>query len=325
MRVVSKKDYEAQLAALDALRDGDPATAIESLRKALSNPSNYLVAKAASITAELGLRSLIPDVLAALDRFFTAEDPQCWAKNALVDALGNFEYGDSEVYLRGLKHVQMEPVWGGSVDTAGPLRARCALTLVHCKDLSDHRLLGYLIEVLVDPDKTVRIEAARAIGRVERPEAALLLRLRALTGDDVPEVVGTCFQSVLTIEGRAGFVFVSQFLARGGDVGAEAALALGMTHEAEVFVLLKDRWERERDPQFGGALLSGIGLTNLPEAIEFLNGVVGSDGRGSTDALRALASARLNDGDRARVLAAVEATGNDRLRAAWKKLSGPRS
>ena len=319
---MSKKAYEAQLAALDRLRNTlDFGTATEPLRKALRNPSNYLVAKAATLTGELGLRALIPDLLASLERFFTESDPQCWAKNALVDALAGFEHGDSEVYLRGLKHVQMEAVWGGQVDTAGPLRARCALALVHCKDLSDLRLLGHLIEVLVDPDKTVRVEAARAIGRVERPEAALLLRLRALTGDPEPEVVGTCFQSLLAIEGRAGLGFVSQFLAPGGDLGAEAALALGMTHEAEAFALLKDHWERQRDPQFGAALLSGIGLTNLREAIDFLIGVVAADGRGSTDAVQALAAARLTDEDRARIQATVDSTANPRLRAAWKKVS----
>ena len=320
---MSKKAYEAQLAALDRLRNADPIAATEPLRKALGNPSNYLVAKAAAIAAELGLRSLIPDLLNAFERFFTEDDPQCWAKNALIDALGAFEHGDSEVYLRGLKCIQKEPVWGGSVDTAGPLRARCALALVSCKDLSDHRLLGHLIEVLIDPDKTVRVEAARAIGRVERPEAALLLRLRALTGDAEPEVIGTCFQSLLAIDEALGFV--ARFLESGGDVGAEAALALGLTRRPEAFVILKERWERERDPQFGGDLLSAMGLTSLPEAIDFLLGVVAADGRGSTDAVRALGSARLADEDRKRAQAVVESTGNSRLMAAWKKVSGGRA
>jgi len=314
---VSKKAYEAQLAALDQLRDSDPTAAAEPLRKALRNPSNYLASKAAAITAELGLRVLIPELLAALDRFFTEDDPQCWAKNSLVDALAGFEHGDSEIYLRGLKHFQMEPVWGGQVDTAGPLRARCALALVHCRDLSDVRLLGYLVEALVDSDKTVRVEAARAMGRVGRPEAALLLRLRALTGDPEPEVIGSCLQSLLALD--ADLEFVSQFLGKGGDVAAESALALGLTHKPEAFALLKDRWERERDPALGAALLTGIGLTNLPEAIEFLIGVVASDGRGSTDAVQALATARLTEEDRKRIETALDSSQNARLRTAWKK------
>lgn len=317
---MSKKAYEAQIAALDQLRATAPEVASEPLRKALRHSSNYLVAKAAAITSELALRALIPDLLAALDRFFTDEDPQCWAKNAVVDALTAFEYGDSDVYLRGLKHVQMEPVWGGSVDTAGPLRARCALALVHCKDLSDVRLLGHLIELLVDPDKTVRVEAARAIGRVERPEASLLLRLRVLTGDSEPEVLGACFQSILGIDPES-VRFVSQFLGAGDERGSEAALALGMTRLPAVLPVLRDHWDRQRDPVFGGTLLAAIGLTSLPEAVEFLIGVVAADGRGSTDAVQALATARLTDEDRRRVEATLGKVGNTRLSAAWKKYS----
>ena len=305
---MSKKAYEAQLAAIESLRNSaDPASAAEPLRKALKNPNNYLVARAASVAAALGLRSLIPEMLAALDRFFVdapKTDPQCWAKNALADALTSFDYGESEIFLRGLKHVQKEPVYGGSADTAGPLRARCAIALVNCRDLPDVRLLRHLVDLLVDPEKTVRSEAARAIGRIDRPESALLLRLRGLVGDPEPEVLGACFQSLLGIDRDLGFV--SQFLDRDPEVAAEAALALGLTHEPEAFAMLKRRWEREHDPQLRAALLTGIALTRLQEAIDFLIGLVESDARGANDAVQALKSAALNDTDRARLQNAVK-------------------
>src|SRR5258706_8763198 len=89
---LAKKKFEEQLAALEQLRGsaGEPAT-VDGLRKALANRNNYIVAKASQIVAELGLKALIPDLLAALDRFFIdpgKSDPQCWAKKALVQALG---------------------------------------------------------------------------------------------------------------------------------------------------------------------------------------------------------------------------------------------
>ena len=56
----------------------------------------------------------------------------------------------------------MEPVWGGREDCAGTLRGQCALALVQCRTMSDLDVLACLTEVLVDPDKTVRAEAARA-------------------------------------------------------------------------------------------------------------------------------------------------------------------
>ena len=40
-------------------------------------------------------------------------DPQCWAKNAIVKALKDLNHDDPAVFLRGIEHVQMEPVWGG--------------------------------------------------------------------------------------------------------------------------------------------------------------------------------------------------------------------
>ena len=124
-----------------------------------------------------------PDVLAAFDRFFVdaaKSDPQCWAKNALAKALVKLEHRGKDAYLRGMRHHQMEPVWGGQSDTAGALRGTCTLALVDCPGISDAELLAALLEPLTDTDKTVRVEAARALGQVGGVSAALLLRLLAM-------------------------------------------------------------------------------------------------------------------------------------------------
>src|SRR5437660_5501629 len=138
---MSKKSFDQQLADLEKLREGSGApSSLESLRKALGNRNNYFVAKASRITGDLGLKPLIPDLLSALDRFFidpVKSDPQCWAKNALIQALANLGHEESAVFIRGLRHIQMEPVWGGQEDTAAALRGNCALALVACRDLSD--------------------------------------------------------------------------------------------------------------------------------------------------------------------------------------------
>lgn len=321
---MAHKNFERQLAALDELRHGgsSPAT-VEALRKALGDRNNYIVAKAARVAAELGCESLVADLAAAFDRFFVnpvKSDPQCWAKNALVQALGDLGYDDPAVFVRGLRYVQMEPVWGGQEDTAGALRGGCALALVSCRGLSDFAVLSYLIEVLVDRDKTVRVEAARAIGRMNRPEAALLLRLRALTGDPEPEVLGACFSALLEIEGREGMPFVGQFLEEGGDAATEAALAIGLMRGPEAFQFLKERWEKESTP---AALLSGMALTRESEALEFLIGLVETDSASAAAAIAALASAGLPD-IRARIEAAVERSGNARLRPEIEKHFKPR-
>src|SRR5258708_7095870 len=258
---------------------------------------------------QLGLKVLIPDLTSALDRFFTdsaKSDPQCWAKKALFQAFADLGHNQADEYLRRLKHIQMEPVWGGQQDTAAAVRGACALALVECRDVSDIVLLGHLIEALTDTDKTVRVEAARAIGRIDRPEAALLLRLRALVGDEEPEVLGACFSALLSIEGRAGIAFVSRFLEAKGDEGAEAALAIGLMRTPEAPHALKQQWEHERAAEFAAILLSAIALTRQPDALDFLVDLIAADSSSAPAARAALDSAGLSPDQRAEVAAAVE-------------------
>ena len=316
---MAKKGFDQQLAALEALRDNpDSAANRIALGKALTHQNNYIVAKAAKISKQLGMKDLIPDLLAAIDRFFInagKSDPQCWAKNAIVETLAEFGHDESAVFLRGLRHVQMEPVWGGQEDSAGPLRARCALALVQCRDLSDTDLLSHLIELLADPDRTVRVEAVRAAGNVGSAQAALLLRLRALMGDEEPEVTGACLASVLSIQGAGAIDFVSGFLRKDEDTAGEAALALASLHDSRAFVLLKQRWDDAGGRTLRPVLLTAMALTRVPEAIDFLISLIEGDSQHAGAAVEALAPMRSSDEIRVRTAAAVDRSGNARLRA----------
>jgi hypothetical protein len=323
---MAKKNFDQQLAALDALKNSpaSPSTP-EALRKALANPNNYIVAKASQIVAQLAFEYLVPDLLAALDRFFVhpaKSDPQCWAKNAIVQGLADLGHHDPAVFLRGLRHVQMEPVWGGQEDTAAALRSKCALALVECHDLSDLHVLSHLLELLVDADKTVRTEAARAVGRVNRREAALLLRLKVLTGDTEPEVLGACFTALLSIEVQEGIDFAGRFLEGRGDAAGEAALALGLTHDPRALALLRDRWNRGSEPDLSAVLLTAMALTRLPEAVDFLVGLIEADAAAAAAAINALAAARMPEEVRLRVDRALQSSGNPRLRATFEEHFG---
>jgi hypothetical protein len=172
--------------------------------KALSLRNNFLVSKAAEATLHHGLTGLTPNLAAAFPRFLEngmKSDPQCWAKNALAKALAAFEYQEPELFLTGMRHIQLEPVWGGSADTAGTLRGTCALALVQCRELDSHRLLAHLIPLLADKELLVRVDAVRAIVQVGSDSAALLLRLRAELASDEPELLGSCYSGVLALEG----------------------------------------------------------------------------------------------------------------------------
>jgi len=284
------------------------------LRKALGAKNNFLVAKAADLVREANLAQLMPEMLTAFDRFFdhpTKTDPQCWAKNAISRALAAMELQDANVFLRGMRHIQMEPVWGGQSDTAGTLRATCALALVPCRSLSEADLLAHLVELLADKDKSVRLEVARAVEQVGSTSAALLLRLRAVLGADEPEVLGACYAGVLRIEGVSAIPWVSRFLESGDDSAAEAALAIAASHSVEGFNALRTCLAEARDPWFRSVVLSAIALSRQDAALEFLLDLIRQESLDAEPAIEAL----LRSMPSAEIIKQIEklAAGNPRL------------
>jgi hypothetical protein len=313
---MAQRGFDEQMAALDALKGSDlDADAVMLIKKSLGNRSNFLVGKAARLAEDAGLTDLMPELLAAYDRFFTnAEktDPQCWAKNALSRALAKLECRDKDVFLRGLRHHQMEPTWGGRSDSAGTLRGNCAHALIGCDGLTNQDLLVLLLEPLVDKDKAVRVEAVRALAQLGEV-AVPVLRLRALIAGEDAEVLGQCFGALLAIERDAAISFVAEFLEAGDDPAGEAAFALAETRSPAALAELLKRQREFVDEWFSGVLLSAIALTRLPEAIDFLIGLIEREERESARAIEALSRVATNDELWARLQKAVEATGSPKL------------
>jgi HEAT repeat protein len=325
---MAHRGFDEHMSALDALK-GQPVddAAIEFIRKSLASRSNILVSKAARLAEDNNLAALVPDVIASFIRFFAdAEktDPQCWAKNALGRALSKLECRDTDVFLRGLRHHQMEPVWGGRSDTAGTLRANCALALVACESIPNEDLLLLLIDLLVDPDKRVRSEVVRAIAQIGSL-ALPVLRLRALIPGEDPEVLSALFCALLNLDRADGISFVSRFLASADDSAAEAAFALAETHSQPALDALLDlhrnqasgpadkRGDPRFDPWFAGILLSSIALTRLPQAIDYLIALIEHEDREAPLAIESLAKLASNPELRARLVNAVEEVGSPRL------------
>jgi HEAT repeat protein len=289
--MAGKRKFEEQIAALDALRQQSPEAAIEPLRKALTNRNNFVAAKAADLIREFDLRQLTPELLTTFDRFFVdavKSDPQCWAKNSISRALAAFEHTDAQVFLRGMKHIQHEPAWGGSSDSAGTLRGTCALALVQCRSLADAELLTLLIDLFADKEKSVLVAAVGAIANMGSPFSSLLLRLKAIVGKDEPEVLGACYSGILQLEGANAIPWVSRFLAAGDDASAEAALALAATHSTHAFEELSKQLDHASDPWFRSVLLSAIALTRQDAAIEFLFELVRTEALQAEAAIEAI-------------------------------------
>jgi hypothetical protein len=270
---MASRKIEEKLERLGLLREAPRSEATAALRTALADRANVVVAKAAKIAVELELHDLTPDLARAFDRFMekpVETDPQCWAKNAAAIALRDLGYQSSEPFVRGLRHVQMEPVWGGREDTAQVLRAACCAALPQCADLTRDDVLRHLVDAFTDVSDKVRLDAARSIEHMGGADCALLLRLKARIGDPEAHVIGQVFESLLRLERDAALPFVAEFLDSSGDVSGEAALALGSSRLPEALSILKEAWKRARDWSRKQVFLRGISVSRLPEGIAFL-------------------------------------------------------
>jgi hypothetical protein len=286
-----KKAFEQQIATLDSLRQAEGPEQLQGLQKALGNRNNFIVGKSADLVREFKLMQLTDALTVAFARFLEnpeKTDPQCWAKNAIARTLAAFEYQEADFFVRGMRHIQMEPVWGGKSDTAGTLRATCALALVQCRSLAETDLLAHLIDLVADKDRAVRLEVIHAIEQVGSPAASLLLRLRAVLGSDEPDVLGACYGGILHLEGVRAIPWVAGFLASADDTAGEAALAIAATHSPEGFKALRKRFADAKHPWWRSVLLSAIALTRLDPAMEFLLNLVRTESLDAEGAIEAI-------------------------------------
>jgi hypothetical protein len=318
--MAKSRSLEGRLAQLRALRSA-PASPqrLLALRAALGDASHFLVAEAAAIAAEDRLDDLAPDMAAAFARFLenpVKRDPLCRAKNAIAEALNKLEFSDEEFFWRGARYVQFEPVWGGTKDTAAPLRVACAFGLVRTRAFG---LLPFLVDLLCDPEKTARIGAAQALAYSETDAAYLVLRLKARLGDPEPEVLSECFNCLVHLKPEEGVSFMAEFLEAHDESVQEAAiLALGDSRRREALEFLKAFWERCTDAKVQEFVLMALALLRLAPATDFLLNLVSTaDQPVALAAVSALALHRYDEHLRDRV--ALAASDKAVLRAHFDK------
>jgi HEAT repeat protein len=294
---MAKHTLEDQLTTLHALRAA-PITedTLAQLCKALTDRNSHIVAAAAEIIGEAELADLEPDLVAAFAAFLrnpVKTDPGCQAKIAIANALRVCECAAEAVFLQGVHHVQMEPVWGGQVDTAAPLRGACALGLVQMR--SHHALLE-LAHLLADPESDARIAAARALAYTGDPASVPLLRFKVLTGDAHVAVLYECFLALLKLDVETSLGFVATYLKSADPAIAEsAALALGESRQESVFAVLRNAWEDTFDAELRRTLLLALATLRSEPALNYLLDIVRNEARVHADA--ALAVLRMYERD----------------------------
>ncbi|MGF1512777.1 MAG: HEAT repeat domain-containing protein [Elainellaceae cyanobacterium] len=265
------KKLEETLSALNAVRsDSTTDAATATLQQILSSKFSIAVAQAAKVVADAELYDLIPELVAAFDRLMQKpvdRDPGCKGKERLADALYRLEFSDERLFLRGIHHVQMEPVWGGTTDTAAGLRGTCALGLVR---MNYPEAMVELADLLTDPEPPARIMAAQAIAYTENPVGVPLLRLKARLGDENLRVLSECLTGLLKLAPDQSLPFVAQHLEAAAATAEVAALALGESRLMTAFPVLKDSWQRSPDQEFRRVALMSIAMLRHDEAIAFL-------------------------------------------------------
>jgi len=281
---------ETQLDHLADLRRQPPSLEGKAeVASSLASKSNLVVAKSARIAGEWQLSELAPDMAAAFGRFLIkgdTTDKRCEAKIQILKALLQFEYPSPDVFLRGMRHVQMEGSFGPPVDTAAEVRALSAIGLAQTS-FSD--TLEEIVPLLIDRERDARIGAVRAVAGSGLVGNAALLRLKALSGDE-PEVVGECLAGLLQVAPEKSVGFVAAFLdGRDEAIAEAAALALGESRLEEAFPILRVEFERTRSRGLRRTLMTAMALLRRENAIAYLlSQVRDAEGQTSADAVQAL-------------------------------------
>jgi hypothetical protein len=258
------------LARLDEIPLDTPEGKAEFI-KALAAKSNLVVAKAARRAGNAHWIDLAPAMESAFDRMMAkgvAIDKGCAAMIAIARALIAMEHDAPELYLRGMRYVQMEGSYGPPIDTAAELREVCAMGLAN--SAWPHKLRD-MVPLLGDGEWKVRVGAIRAIAAVGGEPACLLLRFKIIAGDCEPEVMSECFAAVLDLEGGEGVRVVAQAASSGKAEFREAAiLALGASRRPDAVEWLKEKFQSTIDREGRRAILLALSTSRVEAAIDFL-------------------------------------------------------
>jgi len=323
--VARSRKLEDTLDALAELRrqPQSAATTIQ-LREAIGAKASAVVAKAARIAGDLEIDELVPELRTAFHRLLVnpvKSDPGCAAKTEIASALHRMGVHEEALFLAGIRHVQREPVWGGSVDTASELRVACAHGLVRLGHPDAH---DEIAELLADPEPAARSGAARAIAYSEDGRLAPLLRLKILGGDAESQVIADCLAALLRVAPVGALELCARLLDRGDAARSETvALALGESRLRSALPVLRAWWERTVTLDLRRIALLAIALLRTEDAQAFLLEIIaGAPGHDARDAIAALGVFRDDEALLARLVAAAEARDDVDLRSALAPLTG---
>jgi HEAT repeat protein len=278
---------EKKLEALSSV-DGAADRVVQStaIKPFLADKHFRVVAKAAALAGERSLPGLTPELIGAYARFLddpVKRDPNCIAKGAIARALVSLGCEDVDFFVNGSRYKQLEPVWGGSADTAIDVRCSCAMGLV---GTGYSRAVQELTALLNDEESRARAGAARAISCANPREAEAVLRLKVLVGDEEAEVIGECFTGLLSIAPIECLPFVATYLSSESEAVRDfAALALGELRNPKAVEHLRNAWDAAGPfGDFRIVLIRAAALNRTEAAFDWLISLIESGAQAHADA-----------------------------------------
>ncbi len=267
-------DKVAEIAALASER-ALTQEHMHALREAIGSGRGLLVAAAAKVARKRMLTDLSPDLIRAFDGLLrrpARADKGCLAKAAVVAALNAFDAHDEQPFLQGVKYKQPEPAYGGMVDTAAMVRAECAIGLAR---MGHPQAAKEILPLLVDSEPEARAAGARALAYLGGQTGELLLRMKALVGDEYPAVVGECLSGLVKMDPAGSAEFVADFLeSPDAAIVEEAAMAVAGLQDGRAAQLLWRCRRGRTDQAFREMLLVPMAMTRCDEAMESLCEVI---------------------------------------------------
>jgi HEAT repeat protein len=309
--------------------ESDPARVRELVSKGLADRSNLIVAQAARLVIELELREFIPDLIAAWERLSKADDPikadkGCTAKSVLIEALGQFDHDDPDLYLAAIAYRQREPMWPKDEDTAESVRGGAAFALARSRRISIVSKLTAFVDLLYagNQSRSDAINAARAIADTGSEVAIPVLRQMLLSGHGDAEAQGACMSGLLSLAADESIPLVARYLKHPvEEIALEAAAALGICGRPKAVEAIIRHLNSVSDRELRRSLLISIGLARDPLAVNFLISHLESN-EDSQATLQALQPACIYPETQTTVRSALKKIGNKKLLDAFEKKFG---
>jgi HEAT repeat protein len=174
--------------------------------------------------------------------------------------------------------------------------------------INSRQMMVPLVHLLADEHEQARSTAASALAASGRDDAALLLRLKILSGDKEPAVVGECLTAFLRL--TRSTELIETFLDSPDDETREMAiLALAESRQPAAADLLIARLARELSPERRRPMLEALAMNRQPAAIDYLLNVVREGGGNAKQAIAAMEIFKPDAALRAKMEAAMRESG----------------